>query len=206
MSATTWYIARSSGIVAYLLLSSSVVLGALMAGRTKFVWPRFAVEEVHRFLALLAGVFIVVHGSALLLDTVVPIALKQELVPFSSAYRPFAVALGVLAAELMAAVGITNLFRARLPHTVWRRAHYLTLGARDAARAPGGNRPLRSLVCCDRRSDGLLGGDGDVHALLAASRGRIGFTASSRAHPGGHDVHRSREDPQRRRRRPPRYG
>jgi methionine sulfoxide reductase heme-binding subunit len=127
MSATTWYIARSSGIVAYLLLSSSVVLGALMAGRAKFVWPRFAVEEVHRFLALLAGVFVVVHGSALLLDTVVPISLKQELVPFSSAYRPFAVALGVLAAELMAAVGITNLFRARLPHTVWRRAHYLTL-------------------------------------------------------------------------------
>ena len=71
MSATTWYIARSSGIVAYLLLSSSVVLGALMAGRAKFAWPRFAVEEVHRFLALLAGVFIVVHGSALLLDQVV---------------------------------------------------------------------------------------------------------------------------------------
>ena len=127
MSATTWYIARSSGIVAYLLLSSSAVLGALMAGRTKFVWPRFAVEEVHRFLALLAGVFIVVHAGALLLDTVVPISLKQELVPFSSPYRPFAVALGVLAAELMAAVGITNLFRSRLPHKVWRRAHYLTL-------------------------------------------------------------------------------
>lgn len=127
MSATTWYIARSSGIVAYLLLSSSVVLGALMAGRAKFVWPRFAVEEVHRFLALLAGVFIAVHASALLLDTVVPISLKQELVPFSSPYRPFAVALGVLAAELMAAVGITNLFRSRLPHRVWRRAHYLTI-------------------------------------------------------------------------------
>ena len=127
MSATTWYIARSSGLVAYLLLSSSVVLGALMAGRTKFAWPRFAVEEVHRFLALLAGVFIVVHGGALLLDTVVPISLKQELVPFSSPYRPFAVALGVLAAELMAAVGITNLFRSRLPRKVWRRAHYLTL-------------------------------------------------------------------------------
>jgi predicted ferric reductase len=137
MSATTWYIARSSGIVAYLLLSSSVVLGALMAGRAKFAWPRFAVDEVHRFLALLAGVFIVVHGSALLLDTVVPISLKQELVPFSSPYRPFAVALGVLAAELMAAVGITNLFRSRLPHKVWRRAHYLTLAVWGLATVHG---------------------------------------------------------------------
>jgi methionine sulfoxide reductase heme-binding subunit len=127
MSATTWYIARSSGIVAYLLLSASVVLGALMAGRVKFTWPRFAVEEVHRFLAVLAGVFIVVHGLALLLDTVVPISPAQELVPFASPYRPFAVGLGVLAAELAAAVGITNLFRSRLPHRLWRRAHYLTL-------------------------------------------------------------------------------
>jgi predicted ferric reductase len=127
MSATTWYIARSSGIVAYLLLSSSVVLGALMAARVRFTWPRFAVEEVHRFLALLAGVFIVVHGGALLLDTVVPISLPQELVPFASPYRPFAVGLGVLAAELAAAVGITNLFRLRLPYTLWRRVHYLTL-------------------------------------------------------------------------------
>ena len=137
MSATTWYIARSSGIVAYLLLSSSVVLGALMAGRTRFAWPRFAVEEVHRFLALLAGVFIAVHAGALLLDTVVPISLKQELVPFSSPYRPFAVALGVLAAELMAAVGLTNLFRSRLPHKVWRRAHYLTIAVWGLATAHG---------------------------------------------------------------------
>jgi methionine sulfoxide reductase heme-binding subunit len=127
VSATMWYVARSSGIVAYLLLSSSVVLGALMSARVKFTWPRFAVEEVHGFLATLAGIFIVVHGSALLLDTVVPISLKQELVPFASPYRPFAVALGVLAAELMAAVGITNLLRSRLPHTLWRRVHYLTL-------------------------------------------------------------------------------
>jgi sulfoxide reductase heme-binding subunit YedZ len=137
MSATTWYIARSSGIVAYLLLSASVVLGALMAAHVRFTWPRFAVEEVHRFLALLAGVFIVVHGGALFLDTVVPISLGQELIPFSSSYRPFAVGLGVLAAELVAAVGITNYFRSRLPHRLWRRAHYLTLAVWALATAHG---------------------------------------------------------------------
>jgi predicted ferric reductase len=137
MSAAAWYVARSSGIVAYLLLSSSVVLGALMAGRAKFTWPRFAVEEVHRFLALLTGVFIVMHGLALLLDTVVPISLLQALVPFTSPYRPFAVGLGVLAAELAAAVGITNLFRSRLPHKVWRRAHYLTLAVWGLATVHG---------------------------------------------------------------------
>jgi methionine sulfoxide reductase heme-binding subunit len=127
MSATFWYVARASGIVAYLLLSASVVLGVLMAGRTRFTWPRFAVEEVHRFLAILTGVFIVLHGGALLLDRVVPFSLAQELVPFTASYRPFAVGLGVVAAELSAAVGISNALRSRLPRRVWRRIHYLTL-------------------------------------------------------------------------------
>jgi predicted ferric reductase len=129
VSATTWYFARSAGIVAYLLLSSSVLLGALMAGRAPFRWPRFAVEEVHRFLAILTGVFVLLHGGSLLLDRVVPIGLAQELVPFTSSYRPLAVGLGVCAAELLAAVGISNGLRTRIPHRTWRKLHYLTFPA-----------------------------------------------------------------------------
>ena len=127
MSAALWYSARSAGIMAYLLLSSSVVLGLLMSTRAKLEWPRFAVEEVHRFLARLTGVFIVIHGGSLLLDRVVPFSLAQELVPFTSSYRPFAVGLGVAAAELLAAVAITNALRDRMPHPIWRRVHVLTL-------------------------------------------------------------------------------
>jgi sulfoxide reductase heme-binding subunit YedZ len=128
MSPSVWYVARASGIVAYLLLSTSVILGALMSARTKFTWPKFAVEELHRFLTILTATFVVLHGSALLLDRVVPISLAQALVPFAAPYRPLAVGLGTVAVELMAAVGLTNMFRAQLPRTVWRRAHYLTIG------------------------------------------------------------------------------
>jgi DMSO/TMAO reductase YedYZ heme-binding membrane subunit len=129
MSPGVWYFARSAGIVAYLLLSSSVLLGVLMAGRTRFTWPKFAVEEVHRFLAILTGVFIVLHGGSLLLDRVVPISLAQELIPFTSPYRPFAVGLGICAMELMVAVGVTNALRRRMPYRMWRTLHYLTLPA-----------------------------------------------------------------------------
>lgn len=129
MSPGVWYFARSAGIVAYLLLSSSVLLGVLMAGRQPFAWPRFAIEEVHRFLAILTGVFIALHGGTLLLDRVVPISLGQELVPFTSPYRPLAVGLGVCAMELIAAVGITNALRSRIPYGTWRKLHYLTLPA-----------------------------------------------------------------------------
>lgn len=137
MSSTAWYMARSAGITAYLLLSVSVIVGVLMSARTRFVWPRFAVEEVHRFLAILTGVFVVLHGGSLLLDRVVPISLAQTLVPFSSPYRPFAVGLGVTASELMAAVGVSNLLRTRLPRAAWRRIHYLTFGVWTLASAHG---------------------------------------------------------------------
>ena len=128
-NSTVWYFARSAGIVAYLLLSSSVLVGVLMASRARFTWPRFAVEEVHRFLAILTGVFIALHGGALLLDSVVPIGLVQEVVPFTSGYRPLAVGLGVTAMLLVAAVGIANGLRQKLPYAAWRKLHYLTLPA-----------------------------------------------------------------------------
>ena len=129
MSPAVWYFARSAGLVAYLLLSASVLLGVSMSGRVKLSWPRFAVEDVHRFLAILTGVFILLHGASLFLDSVVRTGIEQLLVPFTSSYRPLAVGLGVCAAELVAAVGITTWLRPRIPHGVWRKVHYLTLPA-----------------------------------------------------------------------------
>jgi predicted ferric reductase len=125
-ASTTWYVARAGGILAYLLLSASVVVGLLLSGRARLRhWPRFALEDVHRFLGILAGAFVVVHGGALLLDSFVPISLGQLLVPGTAPYRPLAVACGVVAAELLAALAVTNHYRLRLPHDWWRRAHIL---------------------------------------------------------------------------------
>jgi predicted ferric reductase len=128
MSPTTWYVARSAGIVAYVLLSSSVVIGVLISARLPLSWPRFAVEELHRFLAILTACFLALHGLSLLADEFVSIGVVQLLVPFTTQYRPFAVALGVVAMELMAAVGVSNALRKRIPYRRWRSIHYLTIG------------------------------------------------------------------------------
>ncbi len=127
-STTTWYAARAGGVLAYLLVSASVLAGVLLAGKKRVPWlPRFAVEDVHRFLGILAGVFIALHVGAVALDTVVPFSLVQLVVPFTAGYRPLATGLGIVALELLLAISVTNRLRSRLPYRVWRRAHYATL-------------------------------------------------------------------------------
>jgi methionine sulfoxide reductase heme-binding subunit len=121
-----WYVARAGGILAYALLSSSVILGLLLSSRaTLRRWPRFALEDVHRFVGLLAGTFIVIHLGALLVDSYVPFSLANVLIPGSDSYRPVSVAFGIVAAELLVALAVTNRYRQALSYRFWRRAHYL---------------------------------------------------------------------------------
>jgi sulfoxide reductase heme-binding subunit YedZ len=113
-------------MLAFALLTGSVVLGLALSARARLKhWPRFAVEEVHRFAGLLAGAFVGIHLLALLLDTYVPFSLAQILVPGTASYRPLATALGVVALELLVALAIANHYRKRLSYRFWRRAHYL---------------------------------------------------------------------------------
>lgn len=122
----TWYVARASGMVAFALLTTTVALGLVMSGRARLRrWPRFAVEDVHRFASLLTWSFVGIHALALLADSYLPFSLADVVVPGIAPYRPLATALGVLAAELLAALALANLLRTRIPYRLWRRTHYL---------------------------------------------------------------------------------
>jgi sulfoxide reductase heme-binding subunit YedZ len=133
-----WYTARAAGVVAYALLTSGVLLGVLLAGRARLQrWPAFAVTDVHRFVSLLTGVFIAIHVYALLLDRYAHVSVVTLLVPGASSYRPFWIALGTIALELLLAVALANVLRKRIGHMRWRRVHYLTFGVWIAATAHG---------------------------------------------------------------------
>ncbi|MGZ4317901.1 MAG: ferric reductase-like transmembrane domain-containing protein, partial [Gaiellaceae bacterium] len=120
------YVARAGGTLAFALLTASVVLGLLLSRKDRVSsWPRFALEDVHRFVGLLAGTFIVIHGGALLLDGYLPFSLANLVVPLSAPYRPLAVSAGVVAAELLAALAIAYHYRQSLPYAFWRKTHYL---------------------------------------------------------------------------------
>ncbi len=133
-SGVDWYAARASGVVAYLLLTVVVVLGMLQASKLRFRrWPAFALEDVHRFGAILVGAFVGIHGVTLLLDATTRFSLADVLVPLTSPYRPFWTALGIVAAELLLALAVANRLRRRLPYRLWRRAHFLNFAVWAAA-------------------------------------------------------------------------
>ena len=126
---TFWIIARASGLVAYALLTTSVLAGIVLKARPFGRSPRpAAITDVHRFLALLGLAFLGVHGTALVLDRTVDISLVALVVPGLVPYRPLWTALGVVGAELMVLVYVSFSLRSRIGVRAWRRLHWLTYG------------------------------------------------------------------------------
>jgi len=137
-SPVDWYAARAAGVAAYVLLTAVVCLGMTMAGKKHFkYWPKFALEDVHRFGGLLVGSFVAVHVVTIALDAYLPFSLTALTVPFAASYRPLFTALGIVAAELLLALAVTNRYRDRLSYRFWRRAHYLNLPVWAAATLHG---------------------------------------------------------------------
>ena len=119
-----WYIARSSGIVAWVLLSASVLGGIALS--TRLLGKRAApawLLDAHRFLGATTTVFVGVHLAGLVGDTYVHFGPAELLVPFASRWHPVAVAWGVVALYLLVAVEGTSLLKRHLPVRVWRRTH-----------------------------------------------------------------------------------
>ena len=133
-----WYAARASGVAAYVVLSIVVSLGLGLGGKAQSrAWPRFSIEDVHRFGGLLVGSLIGIHVLTIAVDSFLPFSLVQLLVPFTSSYRPIWTGLGIAAAEMLAALAITNHYRRRLPYGFWRKAHYLNFGVWTLAAVHG---------------------------------------------------------------------
>src|SRR4051812_17921384 len=119
-----WYLTRGTGAVALTLLTLTVVLGVLELERLAWA-PRFMIAALHRSASLLVLVLLAVHVGTAVLDTFAPIALRDAVVPFTSAYRPVWVGLGTLAFDLLVALVVTSLLRRRLGLGAWRAVHWL---------------------------------------------------------------------------------
>jgi len=119
-----WWVDRSAGLVALVLLTVVLALGVLATARTRLLTWRVLAQGVHRELPLVAAVLLAVHIGTAVVDSFVPLSPLDVVVPFAAGYRPVWIGLGTLALDLLLVVVLTSLLRARLGHRGWRAAHW----------------------------------------------------------------------------------
>ena len=120
-----WLATRATGVVAFLLLTASFALGLAATRRAMASrwWPRFATQQLHRNVTLLALVLLVVHVVTTMLDSYVHVGWWAWVVPGVSGYLPLAVGLGTLAFDLFLVLVVTSLLRNRMTGRSWRIVH-----------------------------------------------------------------------------------
>lgn len=129
-SSILWYANRATGAVCLVLFTVVVLLGIAVRLRTRLPGlPRFGTVQLHRTLSLSATAFLALHITAAVVDSYVNITVLDVLVPFASDYQPLWLGLGTVALDLMLAVLITSLLRARMGHRTWRAVHWLVYAA-----------------------------------------------------------------------------
>jgi predicted ferric reductase len=123
-----WYVTRSAGIIAYLLLWFSTVWGLVVPSRLlKPVLDATFTVDFHEFISLLSIGFTLLHVFVLTIDRFLPYTFLQILVPFLSPYRPFWVGMGVIAFYITLLVTITFYIRSKIGVKTFRSIHVLSL-------------------------------------------------------------------------------
>jgi DMSO/TMAO reductase YedYZ heme-binding membrane subunit len=119
---TLWYLSRGTGVVSLLLLTAALVLGVAGPLRAR---PRVLLAGLHRNIPLLAIAFVAAHVLTTVADGYAPIGAKDAILPFLSPYRPVWLGLGTVAFDLLLALVLTSLLRARIGLRGWRAVHWL---------------------------------------------------------------------------------
>jgi predicted ferric reductase len=124
----TWYITRSSGIMAYLLLWLSTAWGLAVPSKIfDRLLHRSFTFDFHQVFSLFSLGFLAIHILILLADQYLPYSLAQILVPFLSAYRPVWVGIGVISLYILLLVTGTFYVRQKIGMKSFRVIHYTSL-------------------------------------------------------------------------------
>jgi predicted ferric reductase len=126
-SPVTWYIARASGLMLYLVLWVSTLTGLGLTTALLDRWGgRGIVFSVHAFITQIAYGFMALHLLSLAADPTVNFGPKQLLVPFASEWREPWTGLGVIAGELTIIIGASFAVKRMIGQRTWRVLHWLT--------------------------------------------------------------------------------
>jgi predicted ferric reductase len=154
---SVWYASRAAALVAYLLLSGSVIWGLILTTKIiKEVTPPPVVLALHNAISWAAITLGVLHAAALLWDTYYTYTILDLVVPFVGPYRPGWVGLGTVGLYLMVLTSITFVWRSWLGQKNWKLIHYLTF-------------PVYALVTLHSLKSGTDSGEIGVQVLYSGS-------------------------------------
>jgi predicted ferric reductase len=165
---TFWLLARASGLAAYTVLTLSVLAGLVLKSRPFSRLKPARVTEIHKTLAVTGLGTLGLHALSLVLDSTVKVSVAALLVPGLVSYRPAAVATGVVAAWLFAAITVSFRLRKRIGTRMWRRLHWLTFA-------------LFALATIHGVAAGTDTSQPWAHALYLGSLGSVVFATAWRA-------------------------
>jgi sulfoxide reductase heme-binding subunit YedZ len=121
-----WYLMRATGVVSLVLLTAVFVLGIATFRRWRPArLPGFVTPALHRSLSLVAVAFLAVHVLTAVVDPYAMVGIVSVLVPFTAGWKPFWVGLGAVSLDLVAALVVSSLLRARIRAGTWRAIHWL---------------------------------------------------------------------------------
>jgi sulfoxide reductase heme-binding subunit YedZ len=118
-----WLASRSAGVLAWLALSASMVIGLSMATKVapRSLTPRLRVA--HERIALVSLVALSAHGLLLLGDSFLRPSLLDIVIPFGIDHARFWTGLGTIAGYVTVALSLSYYARKRIGARRWRNAH-----------------------------------------------------------------------------------
>jgi len=125
----TWNILRAAGFGAYFVLFVSVALG--LTGTTSLSKARPSKQSaigVHQFLATVGLLLLAIHLTGVALDTWIDFRTTDLFFPMmQDAYKPVAIAVGIVAMYSMVLVTVASWLRKRMSTRFWRVTHMLAI-------------------------------------------------------------------------------
>lgn len=125
----SWYVARSSGIVAWATVTASILWGLALSSRLvrKRGVPAWLLD-LHRYLGTLSLVFVLIHLGGLWADNFIYFGPSELFVPMKSPWKTGAVAWGIVAFYFLAAIQISSWLMRHMKRRIWHAIHLSSIG------------------------------------------------------------------------------
>lgn len=123
----TWILIKSTGIVAVVMLTVSVVVG-IVSPAIRGPSARLSAISIHSAAAATGVLLLVGHVAFAIADTYVEISPLAVIVPGISVWEPTWIGLGVASLDFLIIIVVSSAMRRRSP-TSWRRFHMLAYPA-----------------------------------------------------------------------------